>query len=109
MMATAARLLQFLERRALAVSALAFTAGFTALSVCFKSYEPLFYGPSFYAQAAILCCATLIVCALALINLVRAAARGYSPQRCQLSAVVLFFAFVGPVFLCLDVVKYYLR
>jgi hypothetical protein len=103
-----ARLLQFLGRRALAVSGLAFTAGFVAPSACFKSYEPSFYGSSFYAQATILCCVTLLVCSLALINLVRAAERGYSPQRCQLSAVVLFFAFVGPVLHCLDVVKHYL-
>jgi hypothetical protein len=109
MMGAVARALQFLEKRALAVSALAFAAGFVALSACFKSYEQPFYAPSFYGQAVILCCLTLIVCALALINLVRAAARGYSPQRCQLSAVVLFFAFVGPFLLCLDAVKHYLR
>jgi hypothetical protein len=103
------RLLQFFERRALTFSTLAFAGGFVALGACLNNYEPSFYGPSLYAQAAIVCCVSLIICALALINLVRAAARGYSPQRCQLSAVVLFFAFVGPVLLCLDVVKHYLR
>jgi hypothetical protein len=104
-----ARLLQFCERRALTISALALAAGFVALGACFRIYEPSFYGPSFYIQAAIECCVSLIICGLALINLVRAAGRGYSPQRCQLSAVILLFAFVGPLLLCLEVVEHYLR
>src|SRR6266536_306675 len=101
------RILQFLERKPMAVSVLAFVLGFVALANCLHVFEPSYYGRSFYVKATILCAASLSLCLVALINLVRVQRRGYSSQRCQLSVVILFFAFVGPVLLSVQIVSYF--
>jgi uncharacterized membrane protein YidH (DUF202 family) len=93
----------------MAVSILAFLVGFVALANCFHVFEPSQYGRSFYLEATILCVVSLTLCLVALVNLIRAERRGYSSQRCQLSVVILFFAFVGPILLSVQLVNYYLR
>ena len=103
------RFLKFIGRRPLAISILAFVIGFVAFGNSFSKYGPSYYEPSFYVQATVLCLVSLSVCALAVINLIRAERRGYSSQRCQLSVVFLFFAFAGSLFLCSRVIGYYLR
>ncbi len=93
----------------MAVSLLAFMLGFAALANCFRVFEPSYYDHSFYVHATILCAISLSLCLIAVINLIRAATRGYSSQRCQLSVVILFCAFVGPILLSVQLVSHYLR
>src|SRR6266700_7837924 len=75
---------------------------------CFQVDRP-YYDPRYYFQAMICSIVSLGLCLLALTTLVRAHNKGYSSQRSQLAVVILFFAFVGPVLLVIEVASYYLR
>jgi hypothetical protein len=103
-----ARFLQFLERNPLTISVLVLLVCFNAQANCLWLHERLYYDPSFYVKATIFCLFCLSLCLASLINLIRAANRGYASQRCQLSVVILFFAFAGPILLGWRLVSYYL-
>ncbi len=100
---------KFIQQNPLGVSSAAFLIGFVAFGNCFDLLARLRLRQSLGRDMTILCAVSLGLCIVALVNLVRAQGRGYPTQRGQMSAVILFFAFVGPVLLTVQMIRYYLR
>jgi hypothetical protein len=104
------RLLQFIERKPLGMCFLAlalsvFVLGFLSVPAYTGPWVPSTFD---WGQAGV-CCITLGIAVIALINLIRAERRGYSSSKTRLAVVVLFFAFVPLVLLALKLVTLYGR
>ena len=70
--------------------------------------DPVMGKSATYAGKATVCLICWSVLLIATISLILAASNpSFSSNRCQLSAVVLFLALVGPLFLAIDVLDYY--
>ena len=101
------RLLPIIHRRSLTVSIVALPLSRPALG-----FVPEFalrlqrHGAAFLTQASVAIAVDLLVCAVALTNLLGDVRRGYSPSRCSLAAVFLLFALVPAVLLGLEVLRH---
>jgi hypothetical protein len=96
-------LIQFVEKRPLALSLLAFVASMpcVGLMVAFGNT-----GYHFDSNALGLCASTLTLSFLALLNLIKADRQGYSSTKIGLSVTALFFAFVPEICLTLKLLRY---
>jgi hypothetical protein len=98
---------QFLHRRSLTVCFVALFFGFVAFGFLPEFVQRLKWrGTTFLVQAGGAAIMALVVCMVALVNLVRDVERGYSPSRCSLAAVVLLFAFAPIAFLMYQVIRH---
>ena len=91
----------------MAVSVLAFVVGFIALNAALS--HSIHGGLSDvwrWSNRPVtgLCVLSLSLCAVAVVNLVRATSRGYSSQRCQLASVIPLLAIIGPILLTIVLV-----
>ena len=101
------RLSQFLHRRSLTVCLVALFFGFVAFGFLPEFVQRLrWHGAAFLVQAGSATLVALVVCMVALVNLVRDVERGYSPSRCSLAAVVLLFVFAPIPFLAYQVIRH---
>jgi O-antigen/teichoic acid export membrane protein len=87
---------RILHKRSLSVCIVAFLLSFLGLGVLAVPLHR-WDDRAFLLQVGGVALAAFLFCCVALINLVRDVERGYSPSRCSLAAVVLFFAFVSVV------------
>jgi len=104
------RFFQFIERKPLGLSVLAFVVSLPVLGL---SCLPAYSGPpmqlAFDWGAVVLCCFAFAIGLLAVVNLIRAERRGYSSTRIGLSVAVLFFAFVPVILFALKLLALYVR
>ena len=101
------RLSQFFRRRSLTLCLVALFFGFVAFGFLPEFVQRLkWHGATFLVQAGGVAFVALVVCILALVNLIRDVERGYSPSRCSLAAVVLLFAFAPIPFLAYQVIRH---
>jgi hypothetical protein len=93
-------LLKLFHRRSVTLAAVAL-----ALSLLALGYLPEFHhqlhqkGWPFLCDATLVCIGTFSVSTAVLLNLIRDVNRGYSSERCSLTAFILFFAFVPAIVL----------
>jgi hypothetical protein len=86
------------HRRSLTVSLIALFVSVFALGYLPEFSQRLrWHGSAFLMQSGIAAACGLLACSAALWNLIRDVERGYSPSRCSLAAVILFFAFASPI------------
>ena len=102
-----ARLLQFMHRRSLTVSIVALLLSLPALGFLPEFAQRMKrHGAAFLTQASVAVGVELFVWAIALTNLLGDVRRGYSPSRCSLAAVILFFAFAPAVFVGVQILRH---
>jgi len=99
------RLSQFFHSRNLTLCLVALFFGFVAFGFLPEFVQRFkWHGATFLVQAGGAALLALVVCMVALVNLVRDAERGYSPTPCSVAAGVLLFAFAPIPFLAYQVI-----